>query len=353
MSEDENLLPATQKHLEPYVKAFTDMVRNKTSFTLCESLPKRRAYNDRGSLNSLSGVILSEFFWQERNSLHGSKAKFTTPEELLFPSEALDTLYLHVLFGLKERAVEQIISPSTWGIAEALTFIEKNWENICNDIERGEITFAIDVSPELLRRMKGHLSGDKERADQLRCAFSAGFDLSRVWPNLKRIIAFGDDSFRIYTDILRKYTGNIALDNGYFMISEALVGQSIEGGNKYRLLEGSNFYEFLDGEKPRLLTELNEGEVYELIITNRAGLYRYRTGYLIRVEEQNGGNLIFSLSGHRRQSINVGNTTLDENAIYQVIVKTSEKHGLNIADFAFYSDESGLIILLEPMGHSS
>ena len=358
LSEDEKgdtlLFPATQKHLEPYVRAFTDIVRDKTSFTLFESLPKPRAYNDRGVLNSLSGVILSEFFWQERNTLQGSHAKFAAPEELFFPTEALDTLYLRVLFALKERAVEQIISPSRWGIAEALTFIEKNWEIICNDIERGEITFVMDVSTELLRRMKGHLSGDKERADQLRNAFSAGFDskvLSRVWPNLNKIIAFGDDSFCVYTDTLRKYTGDILLDNGYLMTSEALIGRSIEGSNNYRLLEGNNFYEFLPvtaaiGEKPLLLTNLNEGEIYELIITNRAGLYRYRTGYLIRVEEQNGGNLIFSLSGHRGQSINIDGAELDENNIYQAIFKTADKYGFEVADFAY---DAGLTILIEPM----
>lgn len=361
LSEDEKgdtlLLPATQKHLEAYVRAFTDTVRGKTSFTLFESLPKRRVYNDRGSLNSLSGVILSEFFWQERNTLQGSQAKFTTPEELLFPAEALDTLYLRVLFALKNQAVEQLIAPSTWGLVEVLTFMEKHWEIICNDIERGEITFDLDIPAELLRRMKGHLSGDKERADQLRRAFSAGLDskvLYRVWPNLERIIAFGDGSFRVYTDILRKYIGDLPLDNGYFMLSEALVGQSIEGTNKYRLLEGNNFYEFLPvtsatGEKPCLLTKLNEGEIYELIITNQAGLYRYRTGYLIRVEEKNGGNLIFSLSGHRGQSAAVGGATLDECEIYQAIAKTADEYGFDVADFAFYADEAGLTVLLEPM----
>ncbi len=60
------------------------MVRDKTSFTLFERLPKRRTYNARETLNSLTGVILSEFFWQELNTLQGSQAKFTTPEELLF-----------------------------------------------------------------------------------------------------------------------------------------------------------------------------------------------------------------------------------------------------------------------------
>ncbi len=347
------LFPATQKHLEPYVKAFADMVRDKTSFVLLESLPRYRAYNDRGVLNSLPGVILTEFFWQERNTLQGNHANFTTPEELLFPTAVLDTLYLRVLFALKEEKVEQLIATSTWGIVETLTFIEKHWETICHDIEQGEISFILNVSDKLLKRMEGHLDGDKERAAQLRRAFSAGFDaklLSRVWPNLKRIVAFGDDSFRIYTDRLRKYIGDIPLDNGYFMVSAALVGQATEGSNKYRLLDGHNFYEFLPpaaGETPRLLATVKEGEIYELIVTNQAGLYRYRTGYLIRAEERSGGSLIFSLAGRRGQSARVGSATLSESDIYLAITRTADEHGLDVMDFAFYADEAGLTILLE------
>lgn len=355
---DTQLFPATRRHLEPYVRAFTDMVRDKTTFPLLESLPKSRAYNDRGSLNSLTGVIFTEFFWQERNTLQGSQAKFTTPEELLFPTEALDVLYLRVLFALKEREVEQLIAPSTWGIVETLTFMEKHWETICRDIEQGEISFVIDVSDTLLKRMKGHLNGDKERADELRRAFSAGFDagvLSRVWPKLKRIVAFGDNCFRIYTERLRKYSGGIDLEHGYFMISEALVGESIEGTGQYRLLKDQNFYEFLpltaaDGDKPCFLSNLKEGEIYELIVTNRAGLYRYRTGYFIRAEECGGSDFIFSLAGRRGQSVQAGGATFSEADVYQAITGTAEKHGLDIMDYAFYADESGMTIFLEPAG---
>ncbi len=54
-----------------------------------------------------------------------------------------------MLFALKECAVEQIIS--TWGLAEVLAFMKKHWEIICNNIEQGKITFALDVSAELVR----------------------------------------------------------------------------------------------------------------------------------------------------------------------------------------------------------
>lgn len=360
LSEDEKglirLFPTTRKHLEPYVNAFADMVRGKTSFALLESLPKGMAGNDGGALNSLSGVILSEFFWRERNTLQLSRAKFTAPEELLFPAKAIEVLYLRVLFALKDASVEQLVSPSTWGIAETLAFMEKHWETICNDIERGEITFSMDVSEEYLRRMRGHLGADRERAEELRQAFGSGFErglLARIWPKLRKIIAFGDGSFRIYTDRLKKYTGDIPLDNGYFMAAEGLIGQAVAESDRYRLLEGHNFYEFLPmakeaQAKPLLLTQLKEGEIYELIVTNQAGLYRYRTGYFIRPEERDGGSLIFSLTGRRGQGVRVGGTWLEETDIYRAIAETAPGYGLDVMDFAFYGDEGGLTIFLEP-----
>lgn len=63
------------------------------------------------------------------------------------------------------------------------------------------------------------------------------------------------------------------------------------------------------------------------------------------MEERNGGNLIFSLADRRGQSAKLGDATEDE--IYQAIVKTADKYGLDVADFAFYADETDLKILLK------
>jgi len=103
------------------------------------------------------------------------------------------------------------------------------------------------------------------------------------------------------------------------------------------------------GATPCLLTALNEGEIYELIVTNQAGLYRYRTGYLIRAEEQSGGSLIFSLAGRRGQAVAVGSATLNEDDVCQAVIKTADKYGLNVMDFAFYVSETEPIIFLEPL----
>lgn len=252
----------------------------------------RKRYNDRAVLNSISGIALINFLRREEDSMNSMKTKFTSPRLLLSPPEAMDTLYLRLLFALKERDVEQIVAPFTWGVAEALSFVESHWEDLCNDIEKGEVTFALNVPDPFLRQIDGLLTPDKARADELRAAFSQGFDdtvVSRIWPKMERVVAMGAGDCRIYTDIVKKYTGNILHSNGMMATSEMLLGKPLDGTDDFELIHGVNFYEFLpfpenENDTPLLLSQAQAGADYEVVVTNHAGFYRYRSGVLIHVK---------------------------------------------------------------------
>lgn len=353
---DARLIPSTDKHLRPYLDAFTQIVRGKKSFALFESLPLKKRYNDRAFLNSVSGMVLAEFFRYERNTLGSTGAKFTSPDALMFPQEAMDTMYLRLLFALRERDVEQIISPFTWGIAEAFAFMENNWSALCNDIELGKITFALDVPEHFLRRMNGLLTADPARAEELRQIFRAGFDdvARRIWPKLTRVIAAGSGSFKIYTAQIKRYLGDVPHSNGFFASSEMFMGKALDdGGDDYELIDGVNFYEFLptdapDDQRPLLLTQTQVGKNYEVILTNRAGLYRYRTDEIICVKGREDGRLIFSYVGRKNQNLQVGAASFTEDEIYSAIAAACAAHGVAAMDFAYFADESQrLTILLE------
>ncbi len=351
---DTRLIPATQRHFRPYLDAFTQMVSGKINFALFESLPLKKRYNDRSFLNSVSGMVLAEFFRYERNTYGNVNTKFTSPEELMFPPEAMDTMYLRLLFALKERDVEQIISPFTWGIVEAFNFLENNWKILCHDIEVGKITYTLDVPEIFLRKMNAFLSPDKNRADELReIFFRAGFKkpvAQRIWKNLRQIVAAGTGSFKIYTAQMKRYTGDVPHSNGIFASSEMLTGKAIPAGDNYELIPDVNFYEFLpvDGGAPILLNEVEVGKNYEVILTNQAGLYRYRTAEIIRVEEYGNGRLIFSYVGRKNDSLKLSTADISENDIYETIAEL-ENFDADIADFAFFAErDEGLTILLEP-----
>ncbi len=354
------LIPATQQHLLPYMDAFWKAVQGKTTCLLMESLPMRERYNDRAVLNSLYGIMLSSFLRRERDIMQGSKAKFTSPELLLCPPDAMDTLYLRLLFALRERDVEQIVAPFTWGIAEAFSFLESHWETLCHDIESGQITPALDVPASFLRQLGGLLTADKERAEELRRVFRDGFEspvAPRIWQKLQRIAAFGTGSFRICTEHMKRYTGSIPHSNWFAALPEALLGEALEGTEHYELIPGQNFYEFLpypekESDMPLLLSQVEEGRAYEVIVTNRAGLYRYCTDEIIRVEKCKNGKMVFSCLGRKGHVAHIGEEVLWEHEIYEAIAEVSEAFGTPLADFAYFTEEAGescLHLLLEPV----
>ncbi len=353
------LIPATRRHLLPYLDAFLKFVQGKTTFLMMESLPMRERYNDRAVLNSISGIILSYFLRRERDTMQGGKAKFTSPELLLCPPKVMDTIYLRLLFALKERDVEQIAAPFTWGIVEAFSFLESHWECLCNDIERGQITFVFGVTDAYLRQISGFLDVAPERAEELRSVFREGFESPvalRIWPKLQRIVAFGTGSFCVYTKCMKRYTGNIPHSNGVAAFPEAMFGKALDGTEDYELVTGLNFCEFLpiqgkSGDIPLLLSQVEEGNDYEVVVTNHAGLYRYCMEEVIRVKECQNGRMVFSCLGKRGQVVNIGEAALWEHEIYGAIEDTAALYEMTVADFAYFTEEEAgvncLHILLE------
>jgi len=352
-------IPATAEHLQPYCQEFNRFVRGKTTFLLGESLPQERKYNDQAALNSLYGWMIADYFHQEVLGLGTSKARFTAPPELIFPPEAMDTIYLRLLFALRQRDVEQIFSPFTWGVLEAFTFLEKHWENLCHDIACGEITFALDVPDEFLKRLQSYLTPDSQRAQELRQIFAQGFNrpIARlIWPKLQRLVAFGSSSFAVYTKALARYIGDLPHDNGMLASSVSLTGRAVADSDTFELITDNNFYEFRPCKaaadtRPLFISELECGEDYELILTTRSGLYRFATADIIHIEECREGKIFFTYVGRLNEGFSLPAGFVREQEIYHAIETAAEDNAITILDYAYFlqteNGTSQLSILLE------
>ncbi len=110
-----------------------------------------------------------------------------------------------------------------------------------------------------------------------------------VWPNLEVFfhggIAFGPylELYRHITDPAKiRYWENYNASEGFFAVQER--PGSPEMG---LLLNADTFYEFLpagDSARPVPIWEAEPGMVAELIVTSSNGLWRYRTGDMVRIE---------------------------------------------------------------------
>ena len=350
------LLPATREHLSVYEDEFAQLLRGKITILLGESLPQERHYNDQAALNSLFGRLIEDFCHRDQQRLGVSRAGFTAPRELLFPPQALDTLYLRLYFALSEPLAEQLFAPFAWGALEAFSFLESHWQELVKDLAEGTLTNTIDLPKDYRKQLERCLIPDVERAENLREIFAGGFHrpvATLIWPRLKKIIAIGTGSQAIYRDALARYIGDLPWDNSYFASSEALLGKSIPGTDEFELLTGKNFYEFRPFPEnpdshahPLLLSDLQEGEKYELILTNRAGLYRYATEDILEVRNLDEGRLRFAYAGRKSEALPLSGGLLWENDVYGAIKKGAQALDLAPTDFSYFLDEENTLALM-------
>ena len=112
--------------------------------------------------------------------------------------------------------------------------------------------------------------------------------MPRVWKNLKFIFGIGSESFRIYTERMRYFLGDVKIHYSVFSASEGIFGCPIEmESDEMVLIPFSAFYEFRDAENTNADTitmdKVEVGKKYEIIVTNLSGFYRYRMMDVVEV----------------------------------------------------------------------
>nr|MCR5734556.1 GH3 auxin-responsive promoter family protein [Lachnospiraceae bacterium] len=352
-------LPMTARQQKPLVSAFSELVKNRVSFLLFESLPRIKKHNDNTYSNSITGLVLSAYLDKHVSRGVDDPGIFTSPRPLLQPGEVADLTYVRLLFALIRRDVDQIISPFTWGVLDAFRYLERHHKEITQSIRQGKILYEHSIPKPLLYKLEGSLSPDPERADELEGIFKDGFNektVSRIWPKLERIIAAGTGTFRIYTDQMKQYAAGIEHINGFYASSEALIGVETDVTGEYLLSTKNAFVEFVPvGEKeaaPVSAFETEPGRQYTLLLTTFAGLYRYRLDDVVTIRRFEGELPVFTFDCRLSDRIVTKSGILTDNEIYDALKELMEKTGTAIRDYAYLlSDEDRkLVIYAEPSG---
>lgn len=169
----------------------------------------------------------------------------------------------------------------------------------------------------------------------------------KVWKNLE-VFFYGGvqiDPFRAYFDT--KFEGKIKLWQTY-NASEGFFGLQTQSdsSNLSFLFDTDNYYEFIpkseiESFQPILLnlSELIIGGIYELVITNLSGLYRYRIGDLIQITDLNP--LKYQIVGRTKSFINVFGEELMVTNTELAVTKLSQEFNLKIKDYTVAPIVSG------------
>lgn len=240
------------------------------------------------------------------SSLRIGLGERTTLLKLLFSSpicayevrDVATSYYLHWMFAVVDPQLRYIADEFASKMAFAMSVLCERYDQIANDIERGALSNEIDVEWAVRAEVELELAAipartRKERARALRTAFEPGTQgvIPRIWPKIHYVACITTGTFAVYEAALRELTGKLPIYNTTYGLSECSVAFSVGPDDpRYLITPQAAYLEYvpeenIGEERPHahLISELEVGGRYEIVATNRAGLYRYRTSDVIEV----------------------------------------------------------------------
>ncbi len=206
--------------------------------------------------------------------------------------------YLIMLFSIVED-IRLIVGNNIARMAKLTDVAKKNALQICNDIETGTINSFLKIDSGIRIKLERQLQPNPKRAAELRelAKNNNDFTPANYWNNLKVILTWLAGSIGNWVDSVKPLFGKrvVYFDYGYGA-SEGKFNIPYKPEVSAGILAlHSAFYEFIpysnsektDSEsRPQTLLahQLKKGELYEMVITTFAGLYRYNMHDIIKVE---------------------------------------------------------------------
>ncbi len=304
-----------------------------------------KTYMPDGRMNGIRSSCVYQ--WLDRNDGFDA-SDYCVPKEILFPETLEDQLYVKVRFALAERNITAIHGVFINRAAGVIEYILRNWELLLNDIEHGTVSVKLPEKQKKYITEKFH--PNPRRAKELRSIPRANLHkgiIKKIWKNMKYILAIGGDSFYYYTEKMRGYAGDIPLHFFVYAASEGVFGlaEKVNSADRYVLLPESVFFEFIpvNGDHtPLLIGDVKIGEKYELVITNRSGLYRYRLGDVVKIVGLHEKAPVVKFCYRRNQVINIAGEKSNQQQFDTAIKRFAELSQTEVRGYCVQEDFSGI-----------
>ncbi|XP_038681920.1 jasmonoyl--L-amino acid synthetase JAR4-like [Tripterygium wilfordii] len=306
-----------------------------------------------------------------KTGMKAIQSQSCSPDEVIFGADFHQSLYCHLLCGLIFREeIQSVFSTFAHSIVHAFRTFELVWEELCADIRDGVLSSRItDTSiRNVMAKLLKPNPGLADLIHQKCLALTNWYGLvPELFPNVKYIYGIMTGSMEPYIKKLRQYAGEVPLVSADYGSSEGWIGANINPKlppqlATYAVLPNIGYFEFIPlresvngqddmnesaflymGTKPVGLTEVKIGEEYEVVITNGAGLYRYRLGDVVRVVgfHNSTPELKFVCRSNLVLTINIDkNTENDLQLAVEEAAKILTDQKLEVVDFSSHVDLS-------------
>lgn len=273
---------------------------------------------------------------------------FTSPKEVVFPTEIMDSKYAHLRFALMDRNLSFIVSAFMTAISDIMKYLEVNWEMIVEDIEKGTINPEIKIPEDVRAQLLTQIKPDPKRAAELRAEFEKGFSepiIKRIWPEFAFVHAIGSGGFSVYTDKMRYYLGDVPIYFSVYAASESIMAICNEmESQEFVLIPDSAFYEFIpveqdeDSHETLTLDQLETGKDYEIVLTNTSGFYRYRIKDVVRVVGWYKNCPKIQFVYRLNQMVSIAGEKTTEECISWAVREFAKTVGCELVDYSVYAD---------------
>lgn len=326
---------------------------------------------------------------QFKSTMRAMQSLCCSPDEVIFGPDFPQSLYCHLLCGLIFcNDIQFVSSTFAHSIVHAFRNYELVWKELCNDIRYGDLTSQV-TDTSIRAAVSKLLKPDPELADLIysKCSRLSNWYgvIPELFPNAKYIYGIMTGSMEPYVKKLRHYAGDLPLLSADYGSSEGWIGANVNPklppeSASFAVLPNIGYFEFIplgamteisgkDNEsstllcvdpKPVGLTEVKVGEEYEIIVTNFAGLYRYRLGDVVKVVgfHNSTPELQFICRRNLLLTVNIDkNTEKDLQLAVEAAAKLLGKEMLEVVDFSsqvdFSTEPGHYVIFWEMNGQAS
>ena len=360
-------IPVVKKAIRPYFKTVA-----LNMWVICKEM-KRRGFHTGKGLNTVeseanatpSGIpegLISSYTINSGKEFIPIITCF--PKEIYGYGDDVDMKYIKARYSLQEKNMTFIAAVFLSTTNDLMRYINDNQDMLIRDIEFGTINEKINLPAELREALLRKMKPDPERATELKIVFNEESDepfALRIWPKLSVIIGIGTGEFAPFAKKLRNMCGDeVKFFNETYSCSEALIANAMDvEDDNYFLLNDGGFFEFIpvddpfdeEKDRPLLAHELEVGKHYEVVITNRSGLYRYRFYDVILVTGFKNKTPLLHFAYRKNQVINISGVKLTTEHVLSTIKAFEERTGIHIAEYALYPDTDSvpwrLIVFIE------
>ena len=272
-------IPCTEEHLRPYMETLATTLKGHHNLLVAIVGPRKKQTNDGCTVETLESQMVKKYMWYYHFARGKRRAEFSTPDDMFFKTEKREEMRNICYYALLDRDIDQIVAVNTSRVADMFDYITKHREEL-----------------QQMAREK-----DAQRAEEVEKAFHSDKPLAKaLWPKLQRIVAFGAGEYYEATARMKKFTGTVPHNHGYYYTEETIYGQAVADDSD--LFEGfltGSFHEFLplkeNDAKTVLYTDTQKEMPYQLVVTNKAGLYRYVTDHVVCIQEKEMEKIRFTI----------------------------------------------------------